>query len=179
MIADQKESDQMLGDKLAQRASARRRMLRGTFAVPTVLTLSSGSALAATSSLRCFDNSPKGVDAPPQNYFRVQRYKYFKGGITTYLVKVLDITNLSTVNGFSATEYVSGKGDWIKVADGSAFPVGSGGQGPDAETVYVALRFENYGTDALPAFKVTGLATSSLDTSGFGKVLTHSCWASI
>jgi hypothetical protein len=121
---------------------------------------------------------PDGIDSPSENYFRVQRYTYFKGNVITKLVKAAEITALANVEGFSATDFVSGK-DWIKVADGTAFPV-SGGQGPDPETgVYVALRFQNDGTDELPAFKVTGLALSANEISGSGQVMTSSCWTSV
>ncbi len=60
--------------------SARRRLLRGTFAVPAVAALHSGSALAASSSLQCVQNQaatpiyPVAVGAPDM-YLRVQLYQ--------------------------------------------------------------------------------------------------------
>jgi hypothetical protein len=76
MIDRQQESGEMV--------SARRRLIRGAFVAPTVLTLYSGGALAATSSkLRCVVSQNAKpitsgpaiiVDATNSTYVRVQLY---------------------------------------------------------------------------------------------------------
>lgn len=64
--------------------SARRRLLRGTFAVPAVAALHSGSALAASSSLQCVQNQaaspifPPATNAPDM-YLRVQLFQLWSG----------------------------------------------------------------------------------------------------
>ena len=54
---------------------ARRRLLRGAYAVPAVLTVHTGSALAGASSLACFAKMPTGVAiGPADNFWRVEQY---------------------------------------------------------------------------------------------------------
>jgi hypothetical protein len=163
----------------APQLNARRRLLRGTFAAPTLLTLSSGSALAQSSSLRCFRNMPAGLDNPPANFFTVPRYTHLaSGGTTTKVVKAADINSVGTVNGFNASTYTSGK-TWIKVSDGASFTPSSGSFAADTGKT-VALRFQNFGTETAPNLRITGLAKSAASTSGpiEGKVLSSSCWSS-
>jgi hypothetical protein len=155
--------------------NARRRLLRGTFAAPTVLALSSGSALANTSSLRCFDNMREGINEAPSNFFGVQRYQHTAAsGDVTYLVKAAEITN-EGMDKFNTSGFTAGK-DWIRVSDGANFTETTGtfamGSGR------VALRFENRGTQAAPVLHVTGLSNSAAAVSGTGKVLSTSCWSS-
>ena len=187
MNANRNELESTAGESLHQRASARRRLLRGTFAVPTVLTLSSGSALAATSSLRCFANAPLAVDSPPSNYFRVQRFIGKLGTETTMaVVKGSEISGLAATNGFLAGAFAATTTAeiWFRVSDG--FKVNPSGNdassGPKTDGTYVALRLDRTGgTDAAPVFTVTGLAGSSVAYFGpvTARVMTHSCWASI
>jgi hypothetical protein len=171
MKSDPETGHPLNHEKVGLQVTARRRLLRGTFAAPSVLALSSGSALAASSSLRCFNNAPAGVNNPPANYFTVQRY------ISTgqKVVKASDITNLGILKGFSTSAYVGTK-TWIKVTDGSEFtPSGEPALNPG---VLVALRLSNVGTDAAPVFSVTGLALDATVVSGAGNVMTTSCWSS-
>jgi hypothetical protein len=63
--------------------SARRRLLRGTFAVPAVAALHSGSALAASSNLHCIQQraaSPvyPGFTNAPDVYVRVQLHQLWR-----------------------------------------------------------------------------------------------------
>jgi len=55
-------------------ASARRRLIRGTFAVPAVLSLHCGSAMAMTSNLRCVYNQVTAGDPPSGSVVRTQLY---------------------------------------------------------------------------------------------------------
>jgi hypothetical protein len=144
------------------------------------MTLSSGSALAASSSLNCFKKLPEGVDSPPVNFFRVQRYTYINGTTTTRLVLASDINNLA-VQGFDASLYIAGK-TWIDVATGLDFPIQpSTTPQPAQDTgVFVSLRFTVDEPGNLPSdFKVTGLAKSASELSGEGNVMTGSCWLSV
>ena len=160
--------------------SARRRLIRGAFGAPALMALTSGSAIAASSTLRCFNNSATGVDTPEtSNLFKVQRYTVVISSVTTKLVKAVDIASLGTVNGFSTSPYVTGK-TWINVATGADFPVGTAV--PLAETSplkMVALRFTNVGSATVPAFSVSGLANTSTSGSGSGQVMWASCWTSV
>jgi hypothetical protein len=68
--------------------SARRRLLRGGFAVPAVAALHSGSAWAASSSLRCVQQqaaSPKfpGFTNAPDLYVRVRLHELWQGAPET------------------------------------------------------------------------------------------------
>jgi hypothetical protein len=158
------------------RPNARRMLLRGSFAAPTVLTLSSGSALANTSSLRCFNNMPEGISGVPENFYRVQRYTHTPtgGGDVTTLVKAAEITSVGATK-FNTSEFTNDK-DWIRVSDGAKFTETTGDFA--IGTGFVALRFENRGSTTAPVLYVTGLANSDIITSGTGKILSHSCWSS-
>lgn len=171
MNTDPETGHQLNDEKMGSQPNARRRLLRGSFAAPSVLALSSGSALAASSSLRCFNNAPGGVNNPPANYFGVQRYT--SGGVK--VVMGADITSLGILKGFTTNAYVGVK-TWIKVIDGSSFAPPSA---PTADAGFsVALRLTNVGTDAAPVFSVTGLSLDANMVSGSGKVMTGSCWSS-
>ncbi|NJN00401.1 MAG: hypothetical protein HC793_01700 [Aquincola sp.] len=68
--------------------SARRRLLRGSFAVPAVVALHSGSALAASSNLRCVQQqaaSPRypGYTNAPDLYVRVRLHELWQGAPET------------------------------------------------------------------------------------------------
>ncbi len=157
------------------KTSARRRLLRGALAVPAVMTLSSGSALAESSALKCASKLPDGVAVGPlDNFFRVQRYALTVGTETRYLVNRGDINFVATAQGFSAGTY--GTGDlWILVANGTGQDSWVGTNTPSPETgTFVALRFTNVGT----SFTVTGLSEDSTPSSGTGKVMSGSCWSS-
>ena len=49
-------------------ANARRKLIRGAFALPAMAAVHSGSALAASSSLRCLTNGLTGSNAPAVTY---------------------------------------------------------------------------------------------------------------
>ena len=51
--------------------NARRKLIRGAFALPAMAAVHSGSALAASSSLRCLGNGLPGTQAPGLLYFGV------------------------------------------------------------------------------------------------------------
>jgi hypothetical protein len=159
------------------RPNARRMLLRGSFAVPTVLTLSSGSALANTSSLRCFNSMPTGIDAPPHNYFRVKRYKHDVAGVVHPLVNAEEIILEARAKGFDARDFTYGKGMWINARDGLKFTT-SVKPTENANNPWVALRFESHEANGSLTLRVTGLSRSAQNVTGTGRVLTSSCWSS-
>lgn len=167
----------------AGKGEARRRLLRGTFAAPAVMTLSSGSALAASSALVCASKLPETVTDSdiPGNYFQVQRYTATKAGSppeTRLLVKGGDINTVASNQGFAAGSY--GSFTWINVSDGSDATAWVGTEiTPTAESgKAVALRFENTGTESAPVFTVSGLSDAAQPGVGTGKVMSASCWNS-
>jgi hypothetical protein len=162
------------------RPNARRMLLRGSFAAPTVLTLSSGSALAATSSLRCFNNMPVAIvdSQPPSNFFQVQRWSH--NGLQ--LVDAHQITQVAGAQGFDAGVFSTNQAAetvWFKVSDATVY-VATGASPTKDGTNSVALRFERFGTDTPPKLRITGLSAGSQQSSGAGggKVLSGSCWTS-
>ena len=83
------------------RDGARRKLVRGAFAMPAVLTLHNGSALANTSATRCLvnQNSPGSVLTMPatdaaDNYFRYRLWVIKNGGGVpqSYWIKGADLT---------------------------------------------------------------------------------------
>ena len=159
--------------------NARRRLLRGTFAAPTVLTLSSGSALANTSALRCFNNMPSDFSTStggiPGNFFQVNRHSLTVNSTTKLLVNAGDIRTIESAQMFVPSTFASGK-TWIDVGTGASFDVGSATPLKDGK--FVALRFEMVTGGAKPTARVIGLANDTLPATGAGKVLSGSCWSS-
>lgn len=155
----------------------RRRLLRGSFSAPAVLSLSSGSAFA--NSVNCLAKAPRSIDAPPETPFSVQRYSVTVGSTPYKVVKAADISSKATISGYGSASFVAGK-TWIDVATSGNLDVGSAA--PTSEPgVFVALRFENMGTEQAPLYAVTGLGQSETIYSGSGqaRVMSESCWNSI
>lgn len=160
---------------------ARRRLLKGSFAAPALLTLSSGSALAATSStcLARATTAPStkplfdaGTTTPPaQSSFpdTCMRVQLVTDGATTptyYLTKASLGSHLVSLAG------------WTPSTTGQSFDVGGTNANkltgsPLATTLpttasryWVALRFNAAG------------AIVGVGLSGDGSVVTSSCWTS-
>lgn len=163
----------------SEQLNARRRLLRGTFAAPTVLTLSSGSALANTSALRCFNNMPSDFSGSasgiPGNFFQVKRHSLVVDNATKYLVNAKAIRDIESLQGFATSTFTSGK-TWIDVNTGADFIAGATVPSPDGQ--FVALRFEMVSGGPKPTARVIGLANATSTTLGPGKVLSASCWSS-
>lgn len=162
--------------------TARRRLLRGSFAAPTVLTLCSGSALAASSALRCFSNAPAGVAAStvPDNIWRVARYRTRVNGVTFQVFSGSDIRRLEGANAprLALGRFESGK--WYRAETGAETAVGSGSaNAPARDGVLLALRLGVVDPTALkPQFVVLGVAAGN-SPAGPGKIMTTSCWTSV
>lgn len=156
---------------------ARRRLLRGAYAVPAVLTVHTGSALAGSSSLACFGRLPTGVDVGvADSFWRVQRYSCQVSGVTTKVVKAADIKTLCDTKsaGTIDTSWCTGK-TWIRVSDGATCTPGTTPTN-EGSSKQVAIRISNVGTTT-PVWKVTGVSPST-GLTGSGKVMAQSCWSS-
>lgn len=162
--------------------SARRRLLRGSLSVPTVLTLSSGAALANSSTIRCFNNATGLVDPGAIAVRGLPRYmKVINSTTTYYYVKRADLDALAAVDQFSTnTSFISNTNSaaYIRVHDG----LGVAGTGVSLETgKFVGLRFNYLPTNPQgQRFAVTGLyiGSGSGQFSGGGNVMYASCWTS-
>lgn len=82
------------------RRSARRRLIKGSFSAPAVLTLASGSALAKSSS-QCIANDAAagvkpGVQTNGTTWVQVQIYTYTTGNSTSSWVRGSDLLNIAT-----------------------------------------------------------------------------------
>lgn len=166
-------------------SSARRRLLKGTFAVPTVMTLRSGSALAASSMLNSFSKQPTGAAtaATPDNILRVKRYKTKVSGSELTVFSGDEIVayqnNVLYQSGFLTSRFVALK--WYRVDTGSETGVGGGSNAPTASGNYmdlVALRMISNNDPATPKFTIVGVADNPSE-SGLGQVMTTSCWTSV
>ncbi len=161
---------------------ARRRLLRGAYAVPAVLTVHTGSALAGASSLACFAKLPTGVAiGPADNFWRVEQYTGKVGGVSTKLVKVSEIATLCDTKsaGTIVKTFLTGK-TWLRVSDSASVtpdPLPTPAPAKDGANYWVALRIENTGTATSPVWKVQGVAPSS-GLTGAPKVMAQSCWSS-
>jgi hypothetical protein len=164
--------------------NARRLLLRGSFAAPTVLTLSSGSALANTSSLRCFTNLPTYVagSQPLPNFFQVQRWVHNQVG----LVDAHQITFIAKAQGFDAGIFtvdstVAKETVWFRVSDASRYTVPDPVAPPTKDgSSSVALRFKLV-SETPPSLQITGLSDGAGHMSNPNmpdKVLSSSCWSS-
>jgi hypothetical protein len=168
-------------EKPGARTEARRRLLRGAFAVPTVLTLSSGSALARSSSVRAFDNWEDAFPVP-QNVRTVSRYTatLTDGTTTRPVVKASDISDMQVDGVFETTSFAGGK-SWIDVGNGDNYTAADfkGGVEPSVpDTSVVALKVMYTETPAPGYFTVVGLAFDATTQTGSGKMLPGSAWCS-
>lgn len=183
----------------ATRPNARRRLLRGSFALPTVLAVHNGSALAARSNqYRCVINDVTYRQAPPvmtvadpnDKWMRVQRWR--QGASGPYFVKVDDLLTVATTAGISYTTNAAMQG----TASSNEFGSGSttkwlpwnnpaSQQAPTAGQVLtadgtVAVIFSATGTGASAVVKVEGIATQGQTQASLGQgATTRSCWTSI
>lgn len=81
------------------KVSARRRLIRGAFSAPALLTIYSGSAMATSSPLRCVINQnatpvhPTALTSAPAQSERYARVRVFQGSVDSlFYVKGYDIS---------------------------------------------------------------------------------------
>lgn len=160
--------------------SARRRLLRGGALVPVVTTLTSGSAFAASSTLRCFRNAPTGiaVTTVPDNIWRVRRYETRLGFVTLRVFAGSDIKSVESANGgqLIASRFAATK--WYRADNGQETLVGSGAGAPKADGGLLALRLVSNDDPLAPRFQIVGVATGPYPV-GPGQIMSMSCWGSV
>lgn len=158
-------------------SSARRRLIRGSFAVPAVLTLYSGGALASKSS-KCLakaTTSPSTKDVVnvpgssfPDTWSRVQLL--FSG--STFIFTKASLGSLTLSSAFLSSSFVWQKfgvdpADSIKYNKLYGNPHTNSPSGYSPSTRWAALRFNNLG-------EVVGIGLS-----GSGSCVGSSCWTSL
>lgn len=159
--------------------AARRKLVRGVFAAPALMTVCSGSAWATGSSLRCLNRHvTDGTNATPKvgvmdSWARVQLHKAADGN---YYVSG---TQVATVYNTSSTVYPA-TGQWMKVdvatgvvpATGSWSTATPGTTAPSGANLgytspkYVIVRFDAAGN------------VKGIGTAGSGANVGASCWNS-
>lgn len=169
---------------------ARRKLVRGTFAVPAALAVHNGSALAASSNnKRCAVNavgSTSGGTAPAaikgtgtDTFTRVAVYKD-QASTPNYWVRISELQAQATNKGLG---FVSPSGidtGYVQVVPGGAFAYGSptGSVGTVVQG-RVAVLFDNAGT-APNTVRINGFVQYGATTLPTGKgVVTGSCWSSL
>lgn len=151
--------------------AARRKLVRGVFAAPAILTVCSGNAFANTSNLRCLArNVSDNTSATPKvggldTWTRVQLHQ--SGGL--YYVSG---THVSSVFVHSNTVYPA-VGSWLQIDATSGAPIGVPTTTTPSNPIlnyaspkYVVVRFDGTGS-------VTGVGTA-----GSGANVGASCWNS-
>jgi predicted nucleic acid-binding protein len=170
------------------RLAARRRLLRGSLGVPAVLTLSSGAALASTSSpIRCFNNAFDDARDSATSVFELRRFvgKEAQSGndAIVQLVSADEVLALATPDSMIKTPQFT-PGTWIEITTFKPIPVKSGSHAPQTDGSKVAPRFAQTSADeARPAFTVTGLvslgSSAAATLTNSGRIISKSCWTSI
>ncbi len=164
---------------LDNRVSARRRLIRGAFAAPAVLTMYSGGALAQTSATcvaKANDSPATGevIDSgqtSSDTYLRVQldvtatneywlRASSIPVAYRTGATGVPGSGKLQRFGALSSDSATYNKLFGSVAAEGSV-------SGLSPSTKYAALRFDRYG-------KLVGVGSTTTD----GSAITHSCWTS-
>lgn len=155
-----------------QQQAARRKLVRGVFAAPALMTVCSGSALASQSSMRCLarhvhDNTnvtPKVGSL--DNWTRVQLHRATDGKL------YVSGSHVASVFTTSNSVYPA-VGTWLEIDGTTGAPVGSalttmpsGCTHTYATPKYVVVRFDTAGN-------VTGVGTA-----GAGSNVGASCWNS-
>lgn len=148
--------------------TARRRIAKGAFIAPMIWTLPTGSAIAASSSLRCLTNQGySGAQAPAvspmlDSYVRVQGYVDDEGN---------HYVSGSSLGQFVATgTNLPGIGEWSKIEMTTGRVIETTFQQPVGIRLsgkYIAVRFDSTGHIV------------ALGGEDAGVMVTQSCWASV
>lgn len=155
-----------------QQQAARRKLVRGVFAAPALMTVCSGSALASQSSLRCLaKHVHDNTNVTPKvgsldNWTRVQLHRATDGKF------YVSGTHVQSVFANSNSWYPAA-GTWLQIDTATGAPVGSalttmpsGCTHTYSTPQYVVVRFDTAGN-------VTGVGTA-----GAGSNVGASCWNS-
>lgn len=113
---------------LEQKASARRRLIRGAFAAPAALTVFSGSAFAQASmtcvSKRVADPVLPTPSAGPDAFLRVPLYGLGNGGNVSTWIRGADVVFLAAGSKEPIDVFLS-RSEWLCVSKGQGNPNGS------------------------------------------------------
>lgn len=156
-------------------ASARRRLLRGAFSAPAVLTLYSGSAMATKSNERCLINQTTHTAVTPapstdaDKWFRVQLRKESGEDVYWVFSNDLPLNRSILVGANQAQEFGvdSSKTSFNKLIGTSPTTSLPNASLHDTPKRYAALRVDHTGM-------VVGIGTSGSGGSAIGQ----SCWNS-
>lgn len=159
--------------------SARRKLVRGAFAAPAVLTLHSGSAIAASSAATCLvraNASPTTVGPvanPTDGYFRYQLYvlRDSDGRTQSHWINGADLRPFKRMG---QTPFVP-KGSWREFNPGTNFLVGTNTTTSPLQTSNWTLQ-QDGGYVSLRV-NATG-ALVGAGGSGSGSACSGSCWTS-
>lgn len=169
-----------------QHRSARRRLIKGSFAAPAALTLTSGSAFARTSSLCVANDAQQGATpgflATNSTYQRVRAFSYVPDGVsqtTSYWIRGSDIRAIAAAAGVQLAPL-----GWI--ADSQSLCVEGGSGAPlSGVTTYVAGTI--YATPPAQTdvdryyavlFDTSGNITGISGVWGNGGAVHQTCWSS-
>jgi hypothetical protein len=157
-----------------QRA-ARRKLVRGVFAAPAVLTVCNASATAISSSMRCINNQVTGVSTvktqPVSNaldaWLRVQLWSTGSGASMVYYVSGADVHAYKRAD---KSSYI-GSTQWqqfnITTNTGATTFVGGMPTGAIRASKYASVRFDANGN-------ITGVGTGAVGTAA----MPGTCWTS-
>lgn len=127
--------------------TARRRLIKGSFAAPTIITLASGSAWAKSSS-RCIANDAAQQVHPGMQtgatYLQVQIYTYTSGNSTSLWVRGADLRAIATAAGVECL--------WITSTQGLCMV---GGKAPGAVDYLGSNIYDNSTTPPAPTSLTT------------------------
>lgn len=165
-----------------QPSSARRKLIRGTFAVPAVLTLHSGASVAAASVNSCLKRQNSGASTQPVAAQDDAWFRYQLWGYVNSANGEISLPHGFWIKGSDLAVYdMRGNSVWLKGAAYQRFDVASNSllsqieygqpKGPDncswkRVNHWVSLRVDRHGN-------LTGAGRS-----GFGSAVADSCWNS-
>jgi hypothetical protein len=156
-------------DALAAGSNARRRLIRGAFAAPAIMTVYSGSALANSSSLRCVANKANAAEMPgvtsgTDTWVRVQLWTQGSSN-AAYYISGADVVALKPA---STTAYI-GATAWQAFDKGTntAGAIGgtSSGKQKSSPAQWAAIRVDASGN-------IVGVGVGS------GSAIAGTCWTS-
>ncbi len=189
----------IIGNKKHEMASARRRLIRGSFAAPAVLALHSGSAIAASSHVRCIINqveNPTTAVVPWTQvddgfYVRVQLHGHWESEtkvgrldkVKAYYLQgsVIDAKISTAATPQPVNLFLTGSTSWRKISlgtGGAIAEVGPSGASPgnylQLVPRFVALRIGIVTVDGIKTPEVRGL----VDGNSGSAITAKSCWSS-
>jgi hypothetical protein len=154
--------------------AARRKLVRGAFAVPAVITLTSGAPAAAT-SLTCFqkqfDTTKGGPVLPPDgvgagyDFVRIPFYK--RTTSDSLFIKGSDLEAIRNMAGGVASSSLAGPSAWQRVSNGTAGAIVTWNPGlQSTPSGHLVVRFDVDGN-------ILGIGKGTSGSAIYG-----SCWVS-